>query len=129
MASPSEQQGEFDGEAGSLVLSDSWSFWGYFKSGSETADVVIPYTVIDADGNEREKTFTIPIEAIDAHTAEHPEVVLNPSVEDYRDQEPLAIRFATPEARQVTFCVADKATGQVQCADLSYDVRVVDPDR
>ena len=118
---------DLDGEAGSLVLSDSWSFWGYFKSGSETADVVIPYTVIDADGNEREKTFTIPIEAIDAHTAEHPEVVLNPSVEDYRDQEPLAIRFATPEARQVTFCVADKATGQVQCADLSnYDVRVID---
>ena len=118
---------DLGGEAGSLVLADSWSFWAYFKSGSETADVVIPYTVIDADGAEQEKIFTIPIEAIDAHTEEYPDIVIDPTLEDSMNQEPLAIRFATPEARQVTFCVADKVTAQVQCADLSdYDVRVID---
>ena len=118
---------DLDGEAGSLVLSDSWSFWYYFKSGLETADVVIPYTVIDVDGTEQDKTYTIPLTAIEAHTAEYSEVISEPTVEDSRNREPLAIRFATPEARQVTFCVADKSTGQVQCADLSdYDVRVID---
>ena len=118
---------DLGGTAGTLVLADSWSFWAYFKSGLETSDVVIPYTVINSDGDIEDKSFIIPIEAIEAHASEYPEVIDNPTVEDSWEQEPLAIRFATPEARQVTFCVADKTTAQVQCADLSdYDVRVID---
>jgi len=114
------------GSLGYLWVTDQASPWAYFKSGNEETDVVFSYTVNDA-GAEVTKDFTIPLEAIQNHSAKYPEIKVPPENGYLNDLEPYALFFPTPESERVTFCNMDISSLEQRCAELSeFDVLLWD---
>lgn len=114
------------GNLGYLWVSDQGSPWGYFKSGNEDSDVSFSYTVND-NGSETTKTFTIPLEAIQNHSANYPDIKVPPESGYLNDLEPYSLFFPTPESERVTFCLTDITSSEQRCAELNdYKVLVWD---
>ena len=106
------------GNLGYLWVGNQGSPWGYFKSGNEDADVTLSYTVAD-NGGETSKTFTIPLEAIQNHSANYPEIKVPPESGYLDDLEPYSLFFPTPESEQVTFCLMNIVSSEQRCAELN----------
>jgi len=114
------------GNLGYLWVGDQGSPWGYFKSGNEDADVSFSYTV-NNNGSEATKTFTIPLKAIQNHSAKYSEIKVPPESGYLDDLEPYSLFFPTPESEQVTFCLTDITSSDQRCAELNdYKVLVWD---
>ena len=115
------------GDNGTFINLENPGWWYYLRSGNETGDVSIPYTVKLNENITEKRSYIIPF-AIIEKMAVYDEKVYNFTTADDLDRnERKSIIIPNPLSERQTFCLFNKDTLEQKCAELSdYDVLVTD---